>query len=132
MPPLSATVKYGLLSCLGRKAILRPCLIGALGLAWPAAAVVALPPPELSLVVPPQAASATAQVTARASAAQRRWRGEAVGGMDWVLSGGAAGATDGSGGGGAACVRRFVPVAGVPVRRPAAGAAAARRPRWRW
>src|SRR4051794_13276865 len=33
-PPLSDTVKYGLLICLGRKAILRPSLIGALGSAF--------------------------------------------------------------------------------------------------
>src|SRR5215216_3853729 len=70
-PPALATVKYGLLSCLGRKAILRPCLIWAFGLAAPALVAVA-PPPEDSLVVPPQAARTRAQETAMTTDAQRR------------------------------------------------------------
>lgn len=67
-------VKYGLLTCLGRKATVRPFLVAALG---SADAVALAPPPPLSLeeflVVPPQAVapSATAAVTATTTVARR-------------------------------------------------------------
>src|SRR5262245_10277147 len=65
-------VKYGLFTCLGRKAIFSPGLICPFGLAEPCAAG----PCELLsvelLVVPPQAASAMTMTAAPATAAARR------------------------------------------------------------
>src|SRR6266545_1975948 len=74
VPPLSAMVKYGLLICLGRKAIFRPFLIAALGLAAPADE--AWPPCGLtsSLVVPPQpAATRVSAATDAVSVAMAVW-----------------------------------------------------------
>ena len=58
MPPLSTIVSYGLLTCLGRKAIFRPFLSGAFGSADALLAADALVSPLAEdLVVPPQAAT---------------------------------------------------------------------------
>lgn len=61
-PPLSAEVKYGLLTALGRKPTVSPFLVAALGSALAPAA--ALEPPESLtsfLVVPPHAVTARAR-----------------------------------------------------------------------
>ena len=74
LPPLSEVVKYGLLTCLGRKPTVRPFFSVASGFALPALAA----GPELSLtsffVVPPHAVAARAREVATASAAPVRRR----------------------------------------------------------
>jgi hypothetical protein len=72
-PPLSAVVKYGLLTCLGRKPTVRPFLRAAFGSALPAEAAEPLSSLLTSfLVVPPQAVTASAREVAAARAAQAR------------------------------------------------------------
>ncbi len=71
-PPLSAEVKYGLLTCLGRKPTVRPFFSAAFGSAFAVEAAEALSLPELFLVVPPQAVSARASEVPAARAAQER------------------------------------------------------------
>src|SRR2546429_695084 len=60
-PPLSAEVKYGLLTGLGRNPTVRPFLRAALGSALAVEAAAASSLLELFLVVPPQAVAASAR-----------------------------------------------------------------------
>src|SRR2546426_1106578 len=71
-PPLSAEVKYGLLTCLGRNPTVRPFLRAALGSALAVEAAAASSLLELFLVVPPQAVAASAREVTAARAAQVR------------------------------------------------------------
>src|SRR3954470_22437803 len=75
LPPPVSTSEYGLFSCLGRYAILRPVLSSAFGLAEAPACAGEPVSEEFSLVVPPHAVTARASSDAPVAATRRRAEG---------------------------------------------------------